>query len=167
MGTGKEIVDDLEYIDCFISNISTGGTITGCAKKLKSKNRDTIIVGVEPEGSIIFGGNLKNSFIEGAGLPFVPPNLDESVIDIGTKVNDVDAFYWTRYIAKNEGLSIGISTGALIKVAIEFAKKLGVGKNIVVLAHDGGERYLDTVFNDNWIKDNLPELIERESTING
>lgn len=167
LGTGKEIVDDLEYIDCFISNISTGGTITGCAKKLKSKNRDTIIVGVEPEGSIIFGGNLKNSFIEGAGLPFVPPNLDESVIDIGTKVNDVDAFYWTRYIAKNEGLSIGISTGALIKVAIEFAKKLGVGKNIVVLAHDGGERYLDTVFNDNWIKDNLPELIERESTING
>lgn len=165
LGTGKEISDDLGNVDCFISNISTGGTITGCAKKLKKTNQNTIIVGVEPEGSIIFGGDLKNSYIEGAGLPFVPGNLDESVIDVGEKVNDIDAFYWTRYIAKTEGISIGISTGALIKIAIQYAKELGPGKNIVVLAHDGGERYLDTVFDNNWIQEHLPELFEKESIL--
>lgn len=151
-GTGKEIIRDLGLVDCFISNISTGGTITGISKVLKEVNPNCKVIGVEPVGSTIFGGESSNSYIEGAGLPFVPPNLDIDLLDEKLKVDDATAFFYTQYLSRKTGVLVGSSSGALIGVAFKEAKRLGKGKKVVVMVHDGGERYLDTVFNAEWLE---------------
>lgn len=145
--TGKEIYNDLNgKVDLFIAGIGTGGTISGTGKYLKEKIKDVKIIGVEPLSSPVISQNKKGSHkIQGIGAGFIPSTLDLSIIDKVETCSDEDAFTFARIVPSIEGMLVGISSGASLKVAIEYAKKEeNANKNIVVLFPDSGDRYLST-----------------------
>ena len=145
--TGPEIwADSGEQVDLFIAGVGTGGTITGVGRYLKEKNPSVKIVAVEPATSPVlsegYGGPHK---IQGIGAGFVPNTLDRSVIDEIYTVEDVKAGEAARRAAKQDGLLVGISSGAALSAALAYAEKEEwAGKTIVVLLPDSGERYLST-----------------------
>ena len=145
--TGKEIYNDLNgKVDLFIAGIGTGGTISGTGKYLKEKIKDVKIIGVEPLSSPVISQNKKGSHkIQGIGAGFIPSTLDLSIIDKVETCSDEDAFKFARIVPSIEGMLVGISSGASLKVATEYAKKEeNTNKNIVVLFPDSGDRYLST-----------------------
>lgn len=145
--TGKEIYNDLNgKVDLFIAGIGTGGTISGTGKYLKEKIKDVKIIGVEPLSSPVISQNKKGSHkIQGIGAGFIPSTLDLSIIDKVETCSDEDAFKFAKIVPSIEGMLVGISSGASLKVAIEYAKKEeNANKNIVVLFPDSGDRYLST-----------------------
>lgn len=145
--TGKEIYNDLNgKVDLFIAGIGTGGTISGTGKYLKEKIKDVKIIGVEPLSSPVISQNKKGSHkIQGIGAGFIPSTLDLSIIDKVETCSDEDAFKFAKIVPSIEGMLVGISSGASLKVAIEYAKKEEyANKNIVVLFPDSGDRYLST-----------------------
>ena len=145
--TGKEIYKDLNgKIDLFIAGIGTGGTISGTGTYLKEKIKDVKIIGVEPLSSPVISQNKKGSHkIQGIGAGFIPSTLDLSIIDKVETCSDEDAFKFAKIVPSIEGMLVGISSGASLKVAIEYAKKEeNANKNIVVLFPDSGDRYLST-----------------------
>lgn len=143
--TGPEIFEDMHgKIDIFIAGIGTGGTVSGVGKYLKEKNEKIKIIGIEPESSpVITKGISASHKIQGIGANFIPKNLDLSVCDEIVTVSNENALSMGNTVAKNEGLLIGISSGAAVSAAVEIAKK-EKNKNIVVLLPDGGEKYLST-----------------------
>lgn len=143
--TGPEIFEDMHgKIDIFIAGIGTGGTVSGVGKYLKEKNEKIKIIGIEPESSpVITKGISASHKIQGIGANFIPKNLDLSVCDEIVTVSNENAISMGNAVAKNEGLLIGISSGAAVSAAVEIAKK-EKNKNIVVLLPDGGEKYLST-----------------------
>ena len=145
--TGKEIYNDLNgKVDLFIAGIGTGGTISGTGKYLKEKIKDVKIIGVEPLSSPVISQNKKGSHkIQGIGAGFIPSTLDLSIIDKVETCSDEDAFKFAKIVPSIEGMLVGISSGASLKVAIDYAKKEeNTNKNIVVLFPDSGDRYLST-----------------------
>ena len=145
--TGPEIWEDTDgRVDYFISGIGTGGTITGTGWYLKEKNPNIKVIAVEPEASpVLSQGTAGPHKIQGIGAGFVPDTLDIKVYDEIITVKDADAFEAGHSMAKNEGILVGISSGAAIWAAMEVAKRPEAkGKNIVVLLPDTGERYLST-----------------------
>ena len=145
--TGKEIYNDLYgKVDLFVAGIGTGGTISGTGKYLKEKIKDVKIIGVEPLSSPVISQNKKGSHkIQGIGAGFIPSTLDLSIIDKVETCSDEDAFKFARIVPSIEGMLVGISSGASLKVAIDYAKKEeNANKNIVVLFPDSGDRYLST-----------------------
>lgn len=145
--TGKEIFNDLNgKVDLFVAGIGTGGTISGTGKYLKEKNKNTKIIGVEPLSSPIISQNKKGAHkIQGIGAGFVPSTLDLSIIDKVETCSDEDAFKFARIVPSLEGMLVGISSGASLKVAIDYALlEENKNKNIVVLFPDSGDRYLST-----------------------
>ena len=145
--TGKEIYNDLNgKVDLFVAGIGTGGTISGTGKYLKEKIKDVKIIGVEPLSSPVISQNKKGSHkIQGIGAGFIPSTLDLSIIDKVEICSDEDAFTFARIVPSIEGMLVGISSGASLKVAIDYAKKEeNANKNIVVLFPDSGDRYLST-----------------------
>lgn len=144
--TAVEILEDTKGdIDMFIAGVGTGGTITGVGKVLKKKNKKIKIVAVEPYDSSVLKGNAPGSHkIQGIGAGFVPKILDLNIIDMIESVKTLEAYEAARKVAKEDGILLGISSGAALHVAFEKAKELGKGKKIVVLAPDTGERYLST-----------------------
>ena len=145
--TGKEIYNDLNgKVDLFVAGIGTGGTISGTGKYLKEKIKDVKIIGVEPLSSPVISQNMKGSHkIQGIGAGFIPSTLDLSIIDKVETCSDEDAFAVARIVPSIEGMLVGISSGASLKVAIDYAKKEeNANKNIVVLFPDSGDRYLST-----------------------
>ena len=145
--TGKEIYNDLNgKVDLFIAGIGTGGTISGTGKYLKEKIKDVKIIGVEPLSSPVISQNKRGSHkIQGIGAGFIPSTLDLSIIDKVETCSDEDAFTFARIVPSIEGMLVGISSGASLKVAIDYAKKEeNANKNIVVLFPDSGDRYLST-----------------------
>ena len=145
--TGKEIYNDLNgKVDLFIAGIGTGGTISGTGKYLKEKIKDVKIIGVEPLSSPVISQNKKGSHkIQGIGAGFIPSTLNLNIIDKVETCSDEDAFAFARIVPSIEGMLVGISSGASLKVAIEYAKKEeNANKNIVVLFPDSGDRYLST-----------------------
>lgn len=145
--TGPEIWYDTDgRIDAFVSAVGTGGTITGTGQFLKSKNKDIDIIAVEPSNSpVLSGGDPGPHKIQGIGAGFIPEILDTQVYDIVTQVKDEDAFETGRLFGKEEGINVGISSGAALWAAIEYGKQDDAkGKSIVVILPDTGERYIST-----------------------
>lgn len=145
--TAKEIWDDTDgKVDIFIAGVGTGGTITGVGEFLKKKDPSIKVIAVEPKDSpVLSEGRSGPHKIQGIGAGFVPSILDRAVIDEVIRVSSEDAGNVARSAAKNEGLLVGISSGAALWAAIEVAKRLdSEGKRIVVVLPDTGERYLST-----------------------
>ncbi|MBR5416675.1 MAG: cysteine synthase A [Clostridiales bacterium] len=145
--TGPEIWEDLDgKVDIFVAGVGTGGTITGTGAFLKSKNPSVKIVAVEPKDSpVLSEGRSGSHKIQGIGAGFVPEVLDTKIYDEVFPVSNEDAFDIGRKIGKQEGVLVGISSGAAAFAALELAKRPeNAGKNIVVLLPDSGDRYLST-----------------------
>ena len=145
--TGPEIWEDLDgKVDIFVAGVGTGGTITGTGAFLKEKNPGVKIVAVEPKDSpVLSEGRSGSHKIQGIGAGFVPETLDTSIYDEVFPVSNEDAFDIGRKIGRQEGVLVGISSGAAAFAALELAKRPeNAGKNIVVLLPDSGDRYLST-----------------------
>ena len=141
--TAEEIFEDINDLDFFISGVGTGGTVTGVGKNLKEKISGVKVVAVEPSKSpVLSGGNPGPHKIQGIGAGFIPGNYDSSIIDEVVQVTDEDAFKTAKEFAAQEGVLIGISSGAAVFAALELAKKVGKGKKILAIAPDGGEKYI-------------------------
>lgn len=133
------------HIDAFVAGVGTGGTLSGVGEVLKEKNKDIRIVAVEPKKSpVISGGEPGPHKIQGIGAGFIPKNLNINIIDEIVQVDNEDAMETARKCAIMEGILVGISSGAAIVAALQIAKKLGKGKNVVTVAPSCGERYLST-----------------------
>ncbi|MBR1442840.1 MAG: cysteine synthase A [Firmicutes bacterium] len=145
--TGPEIWNDTEgKVDFFVAGIGTGGTITGVGEYLKEKNPDVKVIAVEPESSpVLSKGTAGAHKIQGIGAGFVPNTLNIKVYDEIITVKNEDAFKTGKEIAREEGVLVGISSGAALWAAEQIAKrKENEGKTIVVLLPDTGDRYLST-----------------------
>ena len=150
--TAEEIWSSCEgKIDCFISGVGTGGTITGVGKYLKERNKLIKIIAVEPEDSaVISGSNPGQHLIQGIGAGFLPKNLNMDIIDKVLSVSNNSAFYFARMLAKIEGIAGGISSGAVLSAAIELNEDLKMkDKNTIIILPSFAERYLSTpLFSD-------------------
>lgn len=145
--TGPEIWNDSDGdVDVFIAGVGTGGTVTGVGTYLKEQKSGVKVVAVEPEDSPVLSKGVSGSHkIQGIGAGFVPDVLDTNVYDNILPVSNDDAFATAKYLAKTEGISVGISSGAALYAGIEYAKKAeNKGKTIVVLLPDSGDRYYST-----------------------
>jgi cysteine synthase A len=143
--TALEILEDLPELDYFVAAVGTGGTITGTGTILKEHIPHISIKAVEPKGSAVLSGNPPGKHsIQGIGAGFVPPILDASVYDEVLLVEDDDAYDMARHLAKQYGLFVGISTGANVAAALELAKRVGPGKQILTVSPSNAERYLST-----------------------
>ena len=145
--TGPEIFEDTDgEVDIFVSAIGTGGTISGVGEYLKSKKKDVKIVGVEPSASpVLTKGESGSHKIQGIGAGFVPSIYKADLVDKVITVDDEEAYSFARLCATQEGLLVGISSGAALCAAVKQAKlKENEGKTIVVLLADTGERYLSS-----------------------
>lgn len=150
--TGPEIWNDTDgKIDIFVSGVGTGGTISGTGKYLKSRNPDIKVVAVEPANSAVLSGQKSGAHgLQGIGAGFIPSVLDTSVYDEIITVKEEDAYMAGRVIGQKEGILVGISSGAALYAAILLAKRIeNVGKRIVVLLPDTGDRYLSTPLFEN------------------
>ncbi len=145
--TGPEIWRDTDgKVDIFVAGVGTGGTVTGTGEFLKSKNPDIKVVAVEPEDSpVLSEGRAGPHKIQGIGAGFVPKTLNTKIYDEVIKISNADAFSSARRTAREEGILVGISSGAALHAALELAKRNeNHGKNIVVLLPDSGDRYYST-----------------------
>ena len=145
--TGPEIVAQLgnRSPDAFVHGVGTGGTITGVGRVLRAIRPDVRIVAVEPEKSaVLSGGQPGEHRIDGIGAGFVPEILDRSVLSEVRAISEADAQRVKLALARDEGLLVGISAGASVKIALEVARELGPGKTVVTILCDTGERYFSS-----------------------
>ncbi len=142
--TAREIIQATDgRVDAFVAGVGTGGTITGVGEVLKERNPNVLIVAVEPARSpVLSGGRPRIHGIQGIGASFIPGVLNMEVIDQIIQVEDRDAYAMTLRLTREEGLLVGISSGANAFAALEVARKLGPGKVVVTVLADTGERYL-------------------------
>jgi cysteine synthase len=144
--TGPELWDAMEgAIDAFVYGSGTGGTISGVGRFLKEHSEAITVVAVEPGRSAVLSGEPRGQHkFQGMGPGFIPANLDRSVIDRIQKAWEEDAFPMARRLAREEGLFVGMSSGAIVWSAIELARELGPGHRVACIAPDFGSRYLST-----------------------
>jgi len=144
--TAQEILEQTGgKLDAFVSGVGTGGTVTGAGEVIKEKIPGVKIVAVEPANSpVLSGGQPGPHKIQGIGAGFVPDVLKKELLDEVITVSNEDAMETARKMAKQEGILVGISSGAAVFAALQVAKKLGPGKRVLVVAPDTGERYLST-----------------------
>lgn len=141
--TGPEIFAQLDgQVDVFVAGVGSGGTFTGAARYLKEQRPQVRAVAVEPEGSILQGGEPGPHRTEGIGVEFIPETLDTSLIDGVYTVDDDDAFAMVHELARREGLLVGSSSGAAFFAAYEEARKAPDGATVVTIFPDGSDRYL-------------------------
>ncbi len=159
-GTAEEIIKDFNNnLDMVVISVGTGGTITGIAKRLKEEMPKIKIIGADPEGSILGGGDKVNSYlVEGIGYDFIPDVLDNSLIDEYIKTKDEESFIMARRLIKEEGLLCGGSCGATMVAALKAASKLKNGQNCLVILADGIRNYMTKFPNDSWMEENGFEI---------
>jgi len=155
-GTAIEIWEDFNgEIDMIVTGVGTGGTITGIAKYLKQKNPNIKIIGADPFGSILGGGNEIFPYkVEGIGYDFFPDVLDNSLIDQYIKVNDENSFDIARQLIKKEGLLCGGSSGTVVWAGLQAAKSLEKGQKCLCILADGIRNYMSKFVSDEWMKEN-------------
>ena len=151
--TGPEIWEQLDgRVDGFVAGAGTGGTFTGAAKYLREKNANVYCVIVEPQGSILKGGEAGPHDVEGIGAStFIPPVLDMSLANDIIMVEDPPAFAMVGRLAREEGILAGGSGGANVAAALQVAEKLGRGKHVVTLIPDAAERYISKGIFSKWV----------------
>ena len=154
--TANEILDDMNYkVDMLVAGVGTGGTITGIAKKMKEKLPDIQVIGVDPYGSILGGGDEIYPYkVEGIGYDFFPDVLDNLLIDDYVKINDKDSFLMARRLIKEEGLLVGGSSGGAVWAALQKAKKLKDNQNCVVILPDSIRNYISKFVDESWMDKN-------------
>jgi cystathionine beta-synthase len=154
--TAQEIIDDLDgQVDMVVIGAGTGGTITGVAQRLKEHSPDCVIVGADPIGSILGGGDHVAPYkVEGIGYDFIPDVLERSLVDVWVKTSDRQSFLLARRLIKEEGLLCGGSSGSVMIAALREAKRLHSGQNCVVVLPDGVRNYMTKFVDDAWMKAN-------------
>lgn len=154
-------------IDILIGAVGTGGGLFGTGGELRKCVPDVQIVGVEPKGSIAFGPPAHDYYQSGTGTPegaTIGAMVDYDLLDEGAKVGDIEAFATARVLARRRGLLIGGSAGGVVYEALTRMSSLAPGTTMVALINDGGEKYMDTVFDDDWMnaRDLIDPTVERE-----
>lgn len=142
-------------IDFLVSAVGTGGSLFGTARELRRLGSAVKVIGVEPVGSIVFGGPGGPYWQSGTGTPPGAPigsTIDYDLLDEGVKVCDVHAFATARVIARREALMLGGSVGGAIYAALQRLSSIPAGSTVVTIVCDGGEKYLDTIFDDEWMR---------------
>ncbi len=153
--TGPEIWEDTRgEVDVFVAGMGTGGTISGVGRFLKEKNPRIIVVGADPEGSILSGDSPRPFKVEGIGEDFIPATFDRQVVDEFIRVSDRESFLTSRRLAREEGLLVGGSSGTAVAAALRYALRLPAGKKVVVLLPDNGRNYLTKIYSDQWMAEN-------------
>jgi len=153
--TGPEIWEDSEgRVEVFVAGMGTGGTISGTSKYLKEKNPDLIIVGADPQGSILSGDSPKSFMVEGIGEDFIPKTFNRQIVDDMVRVTDKESFNTARRLAREEGLLAGGSAGTALAAALKYAQRLQQPKYIVVLLPDTGRNYINRIYSDQWMQEN-------------
>ena len=164
----RELRDVLgDRIDYLVGSVGTGGSLFGTARELCASGPAPRVIGVEPVGSIVFGGEGGAYYQSGTGTPpgaEIGALVDYALLDEGVKVTDTAAFNTARYLARKKSLLVGGSAGGVIWHALKMFDRLPPDTTLVVLVCDGGEKYLDTVFDDDWMRarDLLDASIARE-----
>src|SRR5690242_3298665 len=144
--TGPELWEQMDgRIDAFVYGTGTGGTISGVGRFLKEQRRTICVIAVEPARSpVLSGGERGQHQFQGMGPGFIPPNFDRAVVDRVIPVWEEDAFPLARRLAREEGLFVGMSSGAIVWAALRLACELGPGKRLAWISPDSGARYLST-----------------------
>jgi cysteine synthase A len=143
--TAREILQQMPHIDAFVTGVGTGGTITGVGEVLRERYPDLKIFAVEPASSpVLSEGKAGYHKIQGIGAGFVPSVLNTTVYDEVIPVSDEEATLYTRRLAREEGILVGVSSGAVCAAALQVARRLGKEKTILAIFCDTGERYLTT-----------------------
>jgi len=155
-GTAQEILEQTDgKLDAIVLTAGTGGTLTGVAKKLKEEIPGILVVGVDPEGSILAGpGPIGSYKVEGIGYDFIPDVLDRSLVDRWIKSNDRDSFRVSRQLIRQEGLLCGGSCGSAVWAAMEVAKDMKPGSRILTILPDSIRNYLTKFVDDRWMREN-------------
>ncbi len=160
--TGPEIWAQTEgRITHFVASVGTGGTISGTAHFLRARNPDIVVVGADPEGSVLSGDTARPYLTEGVGEDFFPGTHDPTVVDRWVRVSDRDAFAMARRITREEGILAGESSGTAMVAALDEAARMmremphaAPGAVLVVILPDGGRNYLSKLYNDEWLRAN-------------
>ncbi len=153
--TGPEIWEDTDgKVDVLVAGMGTGGTISGIGRYLKERNPNVIVVGADPEGSILSGDTPRSYKVEGIGEDFVPATFDRQVVDDFVRVSDAESFLMARRLAHEEGLLVGGSAGTAVAAALRYAQRLDRDKLMVVILPDTGRNYLSRFYSDRWLEAN-------------
>ncbi|HEY6057278.1 MAG TPA: cystathionine beta-synthase [Candidatus Limnocylindrales bacterium] len=158
--TGPEVWQQTDgRVTHFVASAGTGGTISGAAHYLRARRSDIVVVGADPEGSVLSGDVARPYLTEGVGEDFMPGTHDPAVVDRWVRVSDRDAFAMARRITREEGILAGESCGTAMVAALEVARELtedasGASAVIVVVLPDGGRNYLSKLYNDEWMRAN-------------
>jgi cystathionine beta-synthase len=164
--TGPEIWEGSDgKVDVFVAGMGTGGTISGTAKFLKGKNPNIVIVGADPEGSILSGDSPHPYKVEGIGEDFIPKTFYRELVDEMVRVSDKESFLMARRLAREEGLLAGGSSGTAVAAALKYSQRLREPKYFVVLLPDTGRNYLSKIYSDEWMQ--AQGYLERSSATTG
>jgi len=153
--TGPEIWEDTEgRVGVLVAGMGTGGTISGTARYLKERNPNIVVVGADPEGSILSGDSPRSYKVEGIGEDFIPKTFNRQLVDEMVRVSDKDSFNTARRLAREEGILAGGSAGTALAAALKFAQRLAEPREIVVILPDTGRNYLSKLYSDEWMQQN-------------
>jgi cystathionine beta-synthase len=166
--TGPEIWEQTEgKISVFVGGVGTGGTLSGVSRYLKERNPQVIVVGADPEGSVLSGDSPRPWKVEGIGEDFVPKTLNGQAVDEWIRVSDAESFATARALARREGLLVGGSSGTAVAAALRYARRLPKDALVVAMCPDTGRNYMSKLFDDQWLASNgLIERARQAETIN-
>ena len=151
--TMPEIIATLKQVDYLFGAVSTCGTLLGCSTYVRDNQLPTKIIAVDAEGSVLFNGQKGPRRFPGIGAGIVPPFAEQNFFDAIERVSDIDMVRGCRLLVEKESILAGASSGGVISATLRMAPQLPAGSVCVVLVHDRGERYLDTVYNDEWMEE--------------